>query len=58
MKKEAEYSTTTYIDKLWLKQTEKKWTLALFESFFFFFFFFMIFVYLVFMHFYILKKVI
>ena len=36
MKKEAEYSTTTYIDKLWLKQTEKKWTLALFESFFFF----------------------
>lgn len=37
MKKEAEYSTTTYIDKLWLKQTEKKWTLALFEFFFFFF---------------------
>lgn len=37
MKKEAEYSTTTYIDKLWLKQTEKKWTLACLNPFFFFF---------------------
>ena len=39
MKKEAEHSTTTYIDKLWLKQTEKKMDFSFVWILFFFFFF-------------------
>ena len=38
MKKEAEHSTTTYIDKLWLKQTEKKLDFCFVLILFFFFF--------------------